>query len=646
MSSRSSAPENDASNTVNAVQGQQKSRDGDERDKSFPPSQDGPARSNSLLSQAFAPEPDQTKTLTSHNTFGDNPEASTAGHQQHSVARDGVRCNGLTLPQQPPKTMAVTDQERSSTSTATTVPLPTAGREGVNGSAVPPTTARFNHVRGASNGSRGRGTSLERTEKERKARESVKDAYSINPGDIGMSSPKTPKNSASEPLANTPSIDGIRARYRQWREPPPTSSTFCDTSAGRDNDQGGEIEQSIAEAMAGGEPNNRSRKASHSMRFFREGLPDDRSKKWDFKQRRRTETSSSGKSSQASEMSKQDRGRNDRENGALVHKKIHPSDDRSISHPRRQDTKQEQKMAALNPSESTIEPDNHDYFDKSHATEPNFERNKMALPAQLLEDIRSHHNLTPGAGKGSSFSRSIPVTASERHIPPEEEEQKHKQAGYDQGDGAQTRQRKVRDDEEESGEEQMTSALFVPHHAPDGRSRDNEAIKRYSRDKSSTELSATEQWLERTDVPSHDLELVVSDKDTELRTLTSNEARRLGAIVDLESVEAQEVSEGGYTTKGEESSQTDDPESTPTGSVRAKHDLAMRYKKHIHNHQQEPKAPLAAIELMPYSHQVGGHTTMWRFTKRAVCKQMNNSENAFYEKVERYHPNLMKFLPR
>ncbi|CAI4217375.1 unnamed protein product [Parascedosporium putredinis] len=59
-----------------------------------------------------------------------------------------------------------------------------------------------------------------------------------------------------------------------------------------------------------------------------------------------------------------------------------------------------------------------------------------------------------------------------------------------------------------------------------------------------------------------------------------------------------------------------------------------------------PRDPLEAIELIPYKHQVGGHTTIWRFSKRAVCKQLNNRENEFYETVERYHRDLLSFLPR
>lgn len=66
----------------------------------------------------------------------------------------------------------------------------------------------------------------------------------------------------------------------------------------------------------------------------------------------------------------------------------------------------------------------------------------------------------------------------------------------------------------------------------------------------------------------------------------------------------------------------------------------------VHDHQQMPQQPLEAIELIPYKHQVGGHTTIWRFSRRAVCKQLNNRENEFYEIIERYHRDLLAFLPR
>ena len=63
-------------------------------------------------------------------------------------------------------------------------------------------------------------------------------------------------------------------------------------------------------------------------------------------------------------------------------------------------------------------------------------------------------------------------------------------------------------------------------------------------------------------------------------------------------------------------------------------------------HLQEDVVPRGAVELKPYKHQVGGHSTVYRFSRRAVCKQLNNRENVFYETVERYHPEVLEFLPR
>jgi inositol-hexakisphosphate kinase len=65
-----------------------------------------------------------------------------------------------------------------------------------------------------------------------------------------------------------------------------------------------------------------------------------------------------------------------------------------------------------------------------------------------------------------------------------------------------------------------------------------------------------------------------------------------------------------------------------------------------HPDYHQPRGPIGAVELKPYDHQVGGHSTVYRFSRRAVCKQLNNRENEFYETVEREHPDLLEFLPR
>ncbi|KAG8694232.1 hypothetical protein FRC08_008615, partial [Ceratobasidium sp. 394] len=43
---------------------------------------------------------------------------------------------------------------------------------------------------------------------------------------------------------------------------------------------------------------------------------------------------------------------------------------------------------------------------------------------------------------------------------------------------------------------------------------------------------------------------------------------------------------------------------------------------------------------------VGGHSAIYKFTKRAVCKPLVSRENLFYEAVERDAPPLLGFIPR
>ncbi|EKM59468.1 uncharacterized protein PHACADRAFT_205682 [Phanerochaete carnosa HHB-10118-sp] len=55
---------------------------------------------------------------------------------------------------------------------------------------------------------------------------------------------------------------------------------------------------------------------------------------------------------------------------------------------------------------------------------------------------------------------------------------------------------------------------------------------------------------------------------------------------------------------------------------------------------------LPHIPLRPFRNQVGGHTAIYKFTKRAVCKPLVSRENLFYEAVEREAPPLLDFIPR
>jgi hypothetical protein len=57
------------------------------------------------------------------------------------------------------------------------------------------------------------------------------------------------------------------------------------------------------------------------------------------------------------------------------------------------------------------------------------------------------------------------------------------------------------------------------------------------------------------------------------------------------------------------------------------------------------KYPLA-VELQPFKNKVGGHTAIFKFSHRAVCKALVNRENTWYENIEILHPELLKFMPK
>ncbi|KAG9229940.1 hypothetical protein BJ875DRAFT_173597 [Amylocarpus encephaloides] len=523
---------------------------------------------------------------------------------------------------------------------------------------------------------RGRGTSLERTEKEKRVQEIPKGTHSTNPGDTGMTTTPPPKISTDgDPISNNVPIEGPRAEYRSWRDarpnkPPnkPSEKAWSIGNQGGKDSQGGKgeksVEKSIAEALAGVEHNTRSRKASHSLGFFKEGLPEDGLKRRDTKNRGR---SKDGLSS-ATAPSEQDQGRQ-REGKGTVGREYAATQSSKPTTPFESTHEEDGELSlrtnglCLSPTEGLTTDEG--YFDVTHTIETVAEEELRSMPPQLLAEIRrGHHNLTPGARKGSSFSRSMPMTAAEKSKTEgpemalefsrpirEEDEQELKLAEL-----------KHVDEEDDSGEEQISSALFVPHQTPHespehARNESRDAELSPASDHRRLDRTNSQQWLEEHEVPSDETDEQSIGRDIPVRPPPAPAPSRSQRVLDKlgtnpsaihDSFEPdQEAPDDEYsTTTGDESSFTDDPDTTPTASVNVPFSQAKQHKVHSIGGKQKPKEPLEAIELIPYKHQVGGHTTMWRFSKRAVCKQLNNRENEFYEQVERYHPKLLHFLPR
>lgn len=190
----------------------------------------------------------------------------------------------------------------------------------------------------------------------------------------------------------------------------------------------------------------------------------------------------------------------------------------------------------------------------------------------------------------------------------------------------------VTEEGEESGEEKISSAVFLPHQGPE-----------QSEEETETELSSVpprtvptphdgdfHPWLVKAGEP--EAEAKVDRVDFEKRKVRAEPAEIPTVAPEVDSSQAAasaiaDESEVGLRPK-------------PSRPVSQYQD------EPVHDHQWAPKQPLDAIELIPYRHQVGGHTTLWRFSRRAVCKQLNNRENEFYEKIEKYHRDLLAFLPR
>jgi inositol-hexakisphosphate kinase len=634
----------------------------------------------SLLTQALAATQQAERRATTQTTCP-SPEASTNLLPPFPHSANEQTDNGLSQAKR---------RDNSTDKMAMLVPERTDdGRRTLMFEATP-SSAQFSHHdrydvrtlpmshRELINSTRGRGTSLERTEKEKRVQSSPKGSYSTNPGDTALaSSPAPPPRSPlpSDPISNTQPTDGVRADYRLWRDPRANMAAEKAWSIGKQGDgdsEGGRVEKSITEAMAGIEPNNRSRKASHSLGFFKEGLPEDKSKKREPRNRGRSkEGPSLAKGPGVLEESKQKSVRD-------VHTRDSVKDAQSLEFAAdegdtlsplegdRPFNKPPSEPRGLDAASNTaLGPAAEGYFDHSGTIGTDSKQQIKAMPPQLLAEIRRHHNLAAGAAKGTSFSRSLPVTESERPKGDDGQQAKSSATGLLEEEsldyGAELSLVKSTDDEDESGEEQISCALFVPHQtshdAPEEQTNLFESVTSPSvNNQRHLDVSNPQQWLEEHEVPSRDLVKKYLSQEAKPRQ-TLSPVKRLSLRVekekeifisereDVSGVDQQIPEARGYITAGEESSLTDD-DLTPTGSVKPGHQIPSGYHPHIHDQQQHPKQPLEAIELIPYRHQVGGHTTMWRFSKRAVCKQLNNRENEFYEKIERYHPELLKFLPR
>ncbi|KAI1430903.1 hypothetical protein GGR50DRAFT_682527, partial [Xylaria sp. CBS 124048] len=464
---------------------------------------------------------------------------------------------------------------------------------------------------------RSRGRSLERTEQETR----VQDANNT----------ELPLDAAENTLYNygdsgfphhNESSSNSRAEYRAWRTESPfllgPEKAWSIGAADVVGPQDGQVEKSIAEVLAGMEP-TRSRKASHSLRFFKQGLPADKGKRRESKPSSQREKQSPSKGPQAD-----------------VQPYLHAipsqgSETLTLSHQSAEDESvQPSPYAESLPSSTSVTKTPSDRYAKGDyyslqkdevvATEPGMlfqDQNVQVVPPSGLID-RSHNERREIKASGATdvhdpTGSPSPVTEMGESL--------------EEGD--------------ESSEEKISSAVFLPHQSLEDSAEDDEEgsciVEKTEPQRTSARSSIVKDfhpWLVKADEPETEGEGLTGDVHHE-----DTPKGRKDSTLGVRDLIKREDHEDAVHSEIAVKKICDKPMTSR---------LSSRYYEDIlHEHQSElNKVPLEAIELIPYKHQVGGHTTIWRFSRRAVCKQLNNRENEFYERIERYHRDLLPFLPR
>ena len=281
---------------------------------------------------------------------------------------------------------------------------------------------------------------------------------------------------------------------------------------------------------------------------------------------------------------------------------------------------------------------------------------EQEIPFRLLEEIRNHPH-RPSFPKDNSYSQDIQSRKDGRWLGADAFAENDRLEPIDNEFGSEGKHTDLDGEEYESNKEHISSAVYYPHQAASPDSSDTNLEQTESSDDIDdvirkpnfrpTELGAV---LEESRLPTDEVTIAIQSQDEKqcfygdlppLQITNSPEqsGKQGEALTSSASdTDYESWDETGQSARGEDLGIIDEGDATPNANP-----SILRYASHF---KKRHRAPLGAVELKPYKHQVGGHSTVFHFSKRAVCKQLSNRENEFYEVLERRHPELLKFLPR
>lgn len=446
------------------------------------------------------------------------------------------------------------------------------------------------------------------------------------------------------------------------------------------------VEKRIEATMADAEPSShaRSRKSSHVLGLFKENKSSHDIKKGQERQRTASDNSidvfPSGTNTRADDVFRSEHegppipsetGDTDNASGTTEEPfPMQSEQEQRQGQPKKQSQVHQQLSRSLSANTSAKGPKKSRSETNLTADDwrpPNVKRQDKAdgvpehnIPPRLLEEIRDYHNLTtPFHDK---FRSTQPKSTGINQVSKDKETtNRHREVqlpGPKDSDKADLQNLAGEPENEEEESEHISSALYYPHQAPSPDALEDISIDD-ARKRKDSQLE-TEPNLPDPALPITSEDEKAEDVDIALQVHNKNrylhgdlqKVRPFSAEPDTDGFsetgfssdsEYESLEESKGSTLREDSSLTDDAEATPRASPKTRQSYLRSRSRKAH---RGPKAPLGAVELKPYNHQVGGHTTVFRFSKRAVCKQLTNRENEFYEVIERQHPDLLRFLPR
>lgn len=468
--------------------------------------------------------------------------------------------------------------------------------------------------------------------------------YSTSPEDVSTPTNTTYMASAKQLASSPPKASDLTDTRSTHQRPtglqqratlgPEKTEKMWSIGAGEGSEEDGQVEKSVAEAMAGVEHNARSRKASYSLRFFKEGLPpEDKARRKDTKVVPKDKLSPTVEEKSVGSLGSLDKD-----------PMLTPPATAERTTPRSVDVRQSKAKASGKTSTTTAGKSDVDYFtfDKGDATiaEP---ASSSPQPKQRPEGHGDHPSDTLDVAGPVPATDSAQEEGHSRKQPPAtsdvgkgliESQSSEEHAGTDA---------EIDHEAEDSGEEKISSAVFLPHQEL----TESDVIETLTRDadwtgprQRSLSQSKTRPWLVKADEPEPEPQEEVIEDHDEVIDQKQRERAQPRDVINNGRVEQIYPTTNAVSVKAEcEEPRHVSPRKLPLQVLPTQDD-------HVHDHQADADEQLEAIELKPYKHQVGGHTTLWRFSRRAVCKQLNNRENEFYEIIERYHRDLLSFLPR